>query len=77
MRYMVQYHELKTKIIRKYYYQMMQIQQQYNINIQPRKDNPKMDFQNIIANRNNDEYSSRQKTQTVSVQKWRLKYNSV
>ena len=33
------------------------------MNIQPRKDNPKMDFQNMIANCNNDKYSSRHKTQ--------------
>ena len=59
------------------YQQLMQIQQQYNINIQPRKDNPKMDFQNVISNRNNDEQSPRNKTQTVQVQKPRMKYNPV
>ena len=44
MRYIVKYHELEMKIIRNHYQVMMQAQQQYNTNIQPRRDNPKMDF---------------------------------
>ena len=39
----------------------MQFQQQHNTDIQPRKDNPKMDFQDMNTNPNNNEQSKKQK----------------